>query len=81
MLGNGQQLADELQAHGLALAALKASPYFSTFRVEMAALQATLRILADMVDCLMQVRPTPATPAALQHSRQTWCTVLAHVHS
>ena len=55
-LENGQQLANELQAHGLALAALKASPYFTTFRLEMFSLQANLRVLADMVGCLMQVR-------------------------
>ena len=55
MAPNGGELAAKLQAYGLELAALKASPYFGTFRREMADLQASLRVLADLVDCLQQV--------------------------
>ena len=65
LLENGPQLAAELRSHGLVLSALKASPYFGTFRAEMAALQADLRGLADIVDCIMQVHFLYPAPACL----------------
>ena len=73
---NCRQLAETIHADGRQLADLKSSPYFGTFKWELAALSASLRLLADITSRVAQACPSRLCQRTLSRGSDRLCLCL-----